>query len=1289
MLALFRRFAKPSGLSVMAALWSLLLVAWCATPVAAGVIEGRVLDAATDQLLPGVRVYYHRLTPETGPAAPDFSLPDEIDAEFPYVETNENGNFRIAELQAGKYRLHARAQGYYVATREAQAPATGGVEANFELQPIVPNAAGIIAGRVTDADTGEPIADASVFFAPLNDNQSALVQAYGDDWIGRVLTDDNGHFETPRLRPGRHVVLVRAEGYEPQRQGALVEPGAIAEIYFALHPEQPHAGGAIEGRVVNGLTNAPIAGAWVFFGPAPDAGNGVANGSIDPIAAEGPEHLEDLPSGDLSLIPHVRTDADGRFRIEDLRPGRYRLLAVAEGFHAADEQVEVVADETAFVDFHLRPRTQPRPGKIVGRVVDAQLGTPIGGADVFFSRLDDASAVNGDGVPDGASSDHLVRTRNDGRYEIGGLRPGRYVLIAWANGFACAHRVVEVETGGTTEASFALQHDEPGEPGAIEGRVVDHQTGFPIAGAFVFHAPVGDDANGPPEWSTRPEIEVPHVRTNAEGRYRIAPLRPGKYHLVVRAEHYHPAHADARVWPDQTTVVDFRLRPSPPVEPGVIEGRVESALTGDPIAGARVYYGPLFNDTLPPHWWENDNANTDAPLLHVPFVVTDNNGHYRIPNLRPGEYHLLVLTEGYHRAHRRVEVESGHATQASFELIPIVPPASGAIEGFVNDAVTSDPIAGARVYYSRLAVEPAELDAQLHPIDGAQPLGVIAPVYVLTDDTGHYAIPNLPPGHYHLLAAAEGYRPQARRAGVESNQTTHVDVKLHPAVPGVGAIFGTVIDARTLAPLADARVWVVPGGDVVIADVAPAIVYGQAVTDDNGHYRILNVPAGPVHVYAAKRDYRTARKAAEVPAGGEVRVDFALQPAPGSDAGHIKGTVRDALTEAPIAGAFVVLLPDDDEGYAIARRPDLPRFTVTNGDGKYGFRNIPAGFYRLVVIKAGYAPADRYVRVHAGQVTEANFLLNPIDPPPTGTLAGVVRDAVTSEPLAGARVHILVDPAVDLVSGDRWTARTDEEGYYEIENVPVGEYIVGAFKRGYHPQRREATIVEGLTTGLDFALEPLVQHGAVEGTVIDALTNEPIENALVFIPLVPDPFNADPETALHARTDENGHYRIEDVPVGLRIVVARARGYFPDAQLAAVAVGETTVVDFALIPWPPEQGLDLRVRAVNAVTGDPIVGCRLHVPIDDWTRPLSEWDDHGGLTDAEGWIVLNEVPPGDWALVGAAEGFHPRAMTLDPTADIPPAPGIALAGTPGQQTIVLEFQPATIDSAATAWNQYP
>jgi hypothetical protein len=109
----------------------------------------------------------------------------------------------------------------------------------------------------------------------------------------------------------------------------------------------------------------------------------------------------------------------------------------------------------------------------------------------------------------------------------------------------------------------------------------------------------------------------------------------------------------------------------------------------------------------------------------------------------------------------------------------------------------------------------------------------------------------------------------------------------------------------------------------------------------------------------------------------------------GGPAGWIQGTVTDAATGDPIAGAFVAVA-----GTTI--------FAVTGDDGTYELNNVPAGLRNLDASADGFNSAQAQVNVVAGQVVTRNISPHAV----RGTISGVILNAFDSQPIAGATVVV-------------------------------------------------------------------------------------------------------------------------------------------------------------------------------------------------------------------------------------------------------------------------------------------
>jgi len=94
----------------------------------------------------------------------------------------------------------------------------------------------------------------------------------------------------------------------------------------------------------------------------------------------------------------------------------------------------------------------------------------------------------------------------------------------------------------------------------------------------------------------------------------------------------------------------------------------------------------------------------------------------------------------------------------------------------------------------------------------------------------------------------------------------------------------------------------------------------------------------------------------------------------------------------------------------------------------------------------------------------------PVPPPPgaTGSILGIVRDALTSNPIVGMQV-----------SGPRGTVQTDAQGQFVLTGLPVGSVTLSFSATGYVSTSRTIQIVAGQNPPLSVALIPVTPGGDI------------------------------------------------------------------------------------------------------------------------------------------------------------------------------------------------------------------
>jgi len=504
---------------------------------------------------------------------------------------------------------------------------------------------GAVRGRVTD-EGGRPVPGATLRWIAVREGLALPLVS--------VTTDDAGRFEVQDLPLGSWWVHASAPGRARAVRPLRVR-GASQTIALTLGPAASIAG-----------TTSALRGA-----------NRSALGSVLLHATrEGTTAAED---------PGVatRSDADGRFRLDGLSPGTWRIALVADGFEAL-QRIGVAAPSA---DLALTLRAL---ATLTLRVVDAAGGYAPGATVV----------VSGSGIWPPRS----LTTDARGEVALSALPGGVYEVRA-SHGTTVAEPIAPlwIEPGEVRAATAVL-----GEGRALAGQVTDALTGRALVGARV--ALTEDGISTAPRATT----------TAADGGFGFEGLLPRTHSLWVRLPGYAPREALPVV--PRPEVLAVRLDPAATIDGTVIDAR------GRAVANAQVEVVARDLDNHP-RWVSaastgfqdalfNAQAGRPAALLprgdlgvlpgRVPIVPvvpgafatgvetagfrTDAAGRFHITDLPPGSAVVSVSHPGYARA----VTEALTLVSASATVHQIVLHPGGAIHGrAVNDRRL--PVAGIEI----------------------------------------------------------------------------------------------------------------------------------------------------------------------------------------------------------------------------------------------------------------------------------------------------------------------------------------------------------------------------------------------------------------------------------------------------------------------------------------------------------------------------------------------------------------------------------------------------------------
>lgn len=227
----------------------------------------------------------------------------------------------------------------------------------------------------------------------------------------------------------------------------------------------------------------------------------------------------------------------------------------------------------------------------------------------------------------------------------------------------------------------------------------------------------------------------------------------------------------------------------------------------------------------------------------------------------------------------------------------------------------------------------------------------------------------------------------------------------------------------------------------------------------------------------------------------------------------------------------------------------------------------------------------------------------------TGAIVGTVTSA-TGAPMAGVTIT-LKDSGNNIVAN----ATTDANGYYSFTSRATGNYTVTAELNGYYTQTKSATVSDNKTTTVNFTL--MAYSGSVIGTVLDAVTLQPVPGALV-TPQAPG--------ILPKTTDANGRFYYDYIPSGTYSALVTKTGYYDKTDTQTIQ--GTTTTEVVIYLDPITYTLSGHVYVEGSGPLQPIPGAVVTLP--------------GGLTattDANGYYSIANVRPGQYTATAYAEHY--------------------------------------------------
>lgn len=812
----------------------------------------------------------------------------------------------------------------------------------------------------------------------------ALPAREGTAEIARTETDEQGRFAVaeppsqPELRVGRGLeLLVRAPGFVPRRPQEL-PMGAV----------QPHDVGAITMRpgltvqgTVRGPTGEGLEGVRLSFGQANLSGLAVA-------------------AAPTRGLPFAVTSEDGRFTCDELRPGRFWIIAAADGHAPARAEGSLKPGET-LVGFDLQLERavtiagtcEGVPEGLVATVLaaatdDENAGAmerrwrelPIDPATGAFSRQAFVGGLSYDlrvALVDPLSGERDV-TRAVERVQA--VAPAEDVLLSWRPRTVVTGRVVVRTTGGDAQPHehFMVAFAE----GAPEGIDFDART-----------LEAGDE---PKRRHSAGRFRFDDLALRRRGRRGEAPAeRPMTFR--VRAVGYEDLFLRGVTVKtgEVNDLGDLEL-----VRGDSLAVRVVDA-GGRPVPDARVYACDADMDRWFERWRGRDEPAWTSDTVR--YGETGSDGIASLP-LPPGE---AVLRVGVN-ADGFVFARPLEAPRSEDEVVVTLARGASVVAQVTTESGAPAPgVAVQLVAEGESLLGPRRLDAR-------------------TDEAGQARFAVVQPGEHRLTSAPPRMRPRppaswkSQEVRIDVPEAGEVTASL--SVRAVVEVTGRVLEAGAPVPGARVEFAVRDGEQLLRPDWRTERLRG--IADADGRFTVMGVPVGSYDVGVAHEDRAMAAR---------FEIEIAEAPLPlvlSLPDAVVAGKVVDADTGRPARGLRIRVedLSGESRAYiaeqTLREEPDGdlerdsdwsdPGSMRTGRSGGFRFRGVATGEPLRIRVDG------EFIRARAAEI------------PALGP--GEVREDVTIEVRSAGSIEINLD---------RGPARRRSDLGIEIQRLDETDLPVG------------------------------------------------------------------------------------------------------------------------------------------------------------------------------------------------------------------------------------------------------
>jgi len=653
-------------------------------------IEGRVVSTLDDSPVPGAVVKLEDSDSNVFGVDFDELRPQPVD--YSRI-TDREGKFTIRNLTAGLTTFQAKKDGYL--TGKKMMFVRDDVENEECVIEISPGAS--VTGRVISKSTGEPVVDAEVTF---------LGQGFLKDMIpffrDNASTNADGKFTLTPVPPGTTSLKISHKDYSVK----IVENVELGEGESKdVGDVELTSGGGIAGFVLD-VASRPVSDALL-------------------IARREAE------------FRNANTNSEGEYSFDELSPGLYTVqlienqdgLMMGQTGNVQEKQVTVTDGEVAELNFILVPG-YTLSGKVTKN------GEPATGMYVSCQSADPLTPTREGGN---------IVVDSEGRYEFTEVQPGNYHVSVYRGNMHQGQEMKFLFVGAVNVMDDTI-YDIDLPVASISGRVMDAESGDPVAGAMVSVVRSTDphtveDIIKSGRWGDVTDS------SDSDGFYKLDEVQEGDFYITVRHEEY---SYDLRPLTlgegENKSGVDFSLKPGL-----ALNGRAILRETGSPPSRLFIHL-----------------VNQDNIAVSNEFASVSTDGSFSIGGLRAGSYVMDAYPQGAAPIYRKICLVSADAASP----VELEFPKGGTLSLEVKDK-QGGPVSQARV---SLATPdgfeisyPPNLDSLLSYNKA-----------FFTDENGTLERSHIPSGNYILTVNATGYEKGSLPVDIVDGQTHPQTLTLDP-----------------------------------------------------------------------------------------------------------------------------------------------------------------------------------------------------------------------------------------------------------------------------------------------------------------------------------------------------------------------------------------------------------------------------------------------------------------------------------------------------------------------------